>query len=65
MCKTKKLEIWYQKKYIIYVFLGRILEKTINIIEISNLDFVKVKEKLRKNKKSLGLRPKYLLFAYI
>ena len=44
--KKKKIEIWCQK-YIIWIFSDKILKKTIvifEIIEISTLEFVKVKK---------------------
>ena len=41
--KAKKLKTWDQK-YLLWTFLGRILQKTVVIFEISTLAFVKVKE---------------------
>ena len=39
--KTKKHESWDKKKYLIWVFLGRIWEKTIVISDEGTLEFEK------------------------
>ena len=54
--KLKKLEIWDQK-YLIWVFLGKILKKTIVIFEISALE-VDFFQSLVQKQKPLNLGPK-------
>ena len=63
-CKTKNLKIWAQK-YLIWVFLDRVLKETIFIFKGSTLELVKAKIIHVKPKKTKNLGPNYLLFVYI
>ena len=62
-CKTKKLKIWAQK-YLIWVFLDRVLKKTIFIFEGSTLELVKANIIHIKPKKKVWEQITYYLFTF-
>ena len=61
-CKTKKLKIWAQK-YLIWVFLDRVLKETIFIFKGSTLELVKANIIHVKPKKTKKFGTKLLIIC--